>query len=48
MDILKVEGLKKSFGKVEVLKGIDFRLKKGEALAISVLPGAGKPLCFVV
>ena len=42
MDILKVEGLKKSFGKVEVLKGIDFRLKKGEALAIIGSSGGGK------
>ena len=32
--IIKTEGLKKNFGKLEVLKGIDFSLEKGEVLVI--------------
>src|SRR5574344_633356 len=42
MSVLKVEGLKKSFGKTEVLKGIDFSLEKGEVLAIIGSSGSGK------
>ena len=32
-NILKVEGIVKSFGNVEVLKNISFELKKGQVLA---------------
>ena len=32
--LIKVEGLEKSFGKVEVLKGIDIEIKKGEVVCI--------------
>ena len=42
MSILKVNGLTKSFGKVSVLKGIDFSLEKGEVLAIIGSSGGGK------
>ena len=42
MELLKVEGLKKSFGKTEVLKGIDFTLEKGQVLAIIGSSGSGK------
>ena len=42
MAILEVKDLKKSFGSVDVLKGIDFSLEKGEALAIIGTSGSGK------
>ena len=42
MAILKVSNLKKSFDKVNVLKGIDFSLEKGEVLSIIGSSGSGK------
>ena len=42
MAILEVKGIKKSFGKVDVLKGIDFSLEKGEVLSIIGSSGSGK------
>ena len=42
MELLKVEGLKKSFDKTEVLKGVDFTLGRGEVLAIIGSSGSGK------
>ena len=42
MPVLEVEGLHKSFGKNEVLKGVDFSLDKGEVLAIIGSSGGGK------
>ena len=42
MPILEVSNLKKSFGKTEVLKGIDFSLAKGEVLSIIGSSGSGK------
>lgn len=42
MPILEVKGLKKCFGNVAVLEGIDFLLQKGEALAIIGSSGSGK------
>ena len=42
MPILEVNNLKKSFGKTEVLKGIDFSLEKGEVLSIIGSSGSGK------
>ena len=42
MSILEVKDLKKSFGKTEVLKGIDFSLEKGEVLSIIGSSGSGK------
>ena len=42
MPVLEVEGLHKSFGKNEVLKGVDFSLDKGDVLAIIGSSGGGK------
>lgn len=42
MSILEVKNFNKSFGDVEVLRGIDFELKKGEVLAIIGPSGGGK------
>ncbi|MBR6523744.1 MAG: amino acid ABC transporter ATP-binding protein [Clostridia bacterium] len=42
MSILDVRNLTKSFGKTEVLKGIDFTLEKGEVLSIIGSSGSGK------
>ncbi len=42
MKILEVKNLVKSFGKTEVLKGIDFSLEKGEVLSIIGSSGSGK------
>ena len=40
--IIKVEALEKAFGKVEVLKGIDIEIKKGEVVVIIGPSGCGK------
>ncbi len=42
MAVLEVNNIKKSFGKVEVLKGISFSLDKGEVLSIIGSSGSGK------
>lgn len=42
MPLLTVSGLRKDFGKVEVLKDISFSLEKGEVLAIIGSSGSGK------
>ena len=42
MPILEVQNLKKSFGKVDVLKGVSFSLEKGQVLAIIGASGSGK------
>lgn len=42
MPVLEVSGIKKSFGKTEVLKGISFSLEKGEVLSIIGSSGSGK------
>ena len=40
--MLEVRNIRKSFGKTEVLKGIDFSLEKGEVLSIIGSSGSGK------
>ncbi len=42
MSVLEVNNIKKSFGKLEVLKGISFSLEKGEVLSIIGSSGSGK------
>ena len=40
--MIRVEGLKKSFGRLEVLKGIDTEIQKGEVVVIIGPSGSGK------
>lgn len=40
--VIKIEGLYKSFGELDVLKGVDLILKKGENLAVLGKSGTGK------
>ena len=42
MEIIKVVDLKKSFGPVEVLRGINFHIEEGERIAIMGNSGCGK------
>ena len=42
MAILEVKGIEKKFDNLEVLKGIDFSLEKGEVLAMIGVSGSGK------
>lgn len=42
MALLEVKNIKKSFGKTEVLKGIDFSIEKGKVLSIIGSSGSGK------
>ena len=42
MALLEIKNIKKSFGKTEVLKGIDFSLEKGKVLTIIGSSGSGK------
>ena len=41
-EILRVEGLKKNFGKLEVLKGISTTITKGEVVSVIGPSGGGK------
>ncbi len=40
--VLRVEGLKKRYGRIEALKGIDFEVREGEVFALIGPNGAGK------
>ncbi|CAG9621189.1 sugar ABC transporter ATP-binding protein [Sutcliffiella rhizosphaerae] len=42
MSLLKMEGIKKSFNRIEVLHGIDLEVKSGEIVALLGENGAGK------
>ena len=44
--LLTVSGLTKRYGPVEVLKGIDLRLKRGETLSLIGPSGSGKSTCL--
>ena len=41
-EIIKVKNLKKSFGKIEIIKGISFSVHRGEVLSIIGPSGSGK------
>jgi len=43
---LRVTGLRKSYGKVHALQGVDFELSAGECVALIGPNGAGKSTCF--
>ncbi len=40
--MIKLEGITKSFGSLQVLKGIDLEINKGEIISIVGPSGAGK------
>ena len=41
-DALQIKGLKKSYGNIPVLKGIDLSVQQGEIFALLGVNGAGK------
>jgi branched-chain amino acid transport system ATP-binding protein len=43
---LELTGVKKSFGKTEIIRGVDLQVKKGERIAVIGPNGAGKSTLF--
>ena len=41
-NVIEIKNLTKSFGKHEVLKGVDFAVKKGEVVSVIGASGSGK------
>lgn len=46
MTLIEVNDIKKSYGSVEVLKGISFKVQKGEVLGLIGPSGSGKSTCL--
>lgn len=46
--MLEVKGIRKSFGSLEVLKGVDLTVNRGDVIAIVGPSGSGKRRCFAV
>jgi phospholipid/cholesterol/gamma-HCH transport system ATP-binding protein len=46
--VIKIDGLYKSFGELEVLKGIDLTVQKGENLAVLGRSGSGKSVLIKI
>ena len=46
-EILKVVDLQKKFHKLEVLKGIDVQIKKGEVVVVIGPSGSGKTVVYL-
>lgn len=42
MSLIRIEGLRKSYGQVEVLRGIDLNIEQGEVIALIGKSGSGK------
>ncbi len=41
-DVICIQGLRKSFGANEILKGVDFSVSKGEVVCLIGASGSGK------
>ena len=48
MPILEIKGFKKSFGKTQVLNGVDFSMDEGEVLSVIGSSGSGKTTLFAL
>ena len=46
MNALELKGLRKSFGKTEIIRGVDLAVKAGERIGVIGPNGAGKSTTF--